>query len=110
MTLNEALSNEELAIKFEEANSMNDILETLKQYGVETTEEELINTIKAENSELSEDQLENVTGGLIINPLARPLITSGIVKLGVKTIISLIRAGKLKSIYLTKPLQKMLIL
>ena len=39
MTLQEALNNEEIAKKFETAESMDDVIATLKDYGVEATEE-----------------------------------------------------------------------
>lgn len=104
MTLNEALHNNEIAEKIEEANNMEDILAALKKYGIETTEEELMNAISEENGELSDDQLEDVAGGLINIGLLLPTPTTRITI----AIIKLIKSGKLKPFNWPKSLKKML--
>lgn len=105
MTLNEALHNNEIAEKIEEANNMEDILAALKKYGIETTEEELMNAISEENGELSDDQLEDVAGGLInILPFPPPTAPTRITI----AIIKLIKSGKLKPFNWPKSLKKML--
>ena len=100
MTLNEALASEEIAKKFEDAGSMDEVLAILKEYGVDATEEELMNALADETGELSEDQLENVSGGLLlINPL---------LKLGAKAILRLIKNKTIKPTTLPKAILKML--
>lgn len=89
MTLQEALNNEEIAKKFETAESMDDVIATLKDYGVEATEEELMGAIAEEGGELTEDQLENVAGGSALGSL---------LGIGSKVILNLIKNGRLRDI------------
>lgn len=100
MTLKEALNNEEIANKFDSAESMDDIIATLKEYGVEATEEEVMSAIAEEGGELTEDQLENVAGGSII--------TSMLIGLGARKLLELIRKKKIKPINLPKTILRML--
>ena len=109
MTLNEALSNEEIAKKFEDANSMDDVLATLKEYGVETTEEELMNVISEDIGELSDDQLEDVAGGLLISPIGSPLLLYNLgSKLGTRMILLMIKLKRIKPSSLPKSIRNIL--
>ncbi len=66
MTLKEALNNEEINKECENANSMEDVLATLKTHGIETTKEEIVDALAEMGENLSEDELESVAGGSII--------------------------------------------
>ena len=65
--LKEALCNEEVAKKCDEAQSMEDVLATLQSYGIETTKEEIVDALADIGDELTDNELDNVAGGGIIN-------------------------------------------
>jgi len=66
MNLQEAMNSEEIAKKFEKISSVDEAVNILKEYGVETTEEELTAMFPKEEGELTDDNLENVSGGFML--------------------------------------------
>ena len=64
MTLKEATNNEEINRKVEEAANFEEASRILEEYGVEVTEEELASLIPAESDELTDENLEDVAGGI----------------------------------------------
>ena len=89
MDLNEALNNEEIAKKFEDAKDMKDILNILKEAGVETTEEEVLKLLPSLDDELTDENLEDVAGGSRGNGLL------GKFGIGLKVLWILIKSGKI---------------
>ena len=72
MTLKEALTNEEIAKKCEEAQSFEDVLAQLKAYGIETTKEEIVDALAEMGEEITDDELESVAGGIMIERCWKP--------------------------------------
>ena len=68
MDFEELSRNEEFKSKLENAQSVSELVEILREYGIETTEEELEAAYAAQEGELSEENLEDVAGGCIWFP------------------------------------------
>ena len=64
MTLKEALNNEEIAKRLEEAGNQDAMAGILEECGIEVTEEELAALASAAGEELTDENLENVAGGI----------------------------------------------
>ena len=64
MTLKEALNNEEINRKVEEVENAEDVARILEEYGVEFTAEDLISLVPADSGELTDENLEDVAGGI----------------------------------------------
>ena len=88
MKLDEAMNNEEIAKKLEDAHDMNEVINILKSEGVDTTEDELMGMLNSMTGELPEDALENVSGGLM-----GPIVLGGPIIFSV--LLDLIRKGKI---------------
>ncbi len=87
MELKEVMINQETAKNLEEAGDMNEVIRILKTEGVNATEEGLMAMLYSQDDELTEDALENVTGGLsMFNPFG----------IGFKILWTLIKQGKIK--------------
>lgn len=67
MTLKEAMNNEEINRKVEEAKDAEEAARILVEYGVTVTGEELLALLPAEDGELTDENLEDVAGGLGFN-------------------------------------------
>lgn len=67
MTLKEAMNNEEINRKVEEAKDAEEAARILEEYGVTVTGEELLALLPAEDGELTDDNLEDVAGGAMFN-------------------------------------------
>ena len=79
MTFQEAMNSEEIAKKMENISSMTEAVNILAGYGIETTEEELVAMLPTEEGELTDENLEGVSGGLWIGNL--PLVAFTLLKL-----------------------------
>lgn len=86
-TINELLENEEFSEKMSTTETTEEVIKVFADYGVAVTEEELDAAVayaKENGGELSEDELNNVAGGVVAECVALGglLITLG-EKLGV---------------------------
>ena len=80
--LEEAMKDETFVKELEEAPDVETAQKIFKSKGFEFTTEELeaiANQIRSSNDEIAEDQLETVSGGLLL-PLHNPLIVYAIAK------------------------------
>ena len=64
MEIRELVANEEFKAAASKVETLEEAIKLCKAYGVEITEEELVDAIKkSHNEELSEEDLDNVAGG-----------------------------------------------
>ncbi len=74
MKLEDVFDNQELAEKLDKADGISTILQLLREAGVEMTEEELTEKVNPGSDQLSEESLENVSGGcLLVAPVIKVL-------------------------------------
>ena len=65
MDLNELMQDEEFMSAVEQAGSPNEIAQLLQAKGIEISAEELEKACNTGSEEMSENELENVSGGMI---------------------------------------------
>lgn len=70
MTFEELLANEEVAKQLEKAESKEEALDILKAAGLNMSEAELAEKLNALSEELKEDDLDSVSGGTMLMPIA----------------------------------------